>query len=302
MTGPNLHLDSTVGCFFIGTVLATQIYGVTCAQTLYYSRRYPNDPLFLKGLVGVLWVLDSVATILTIEYLYYFLVEGHGNPIKLTNLPATGIVEYIISSLVVIIAQFYYLATIWRLLTGKSYRLVLTVVAVAIALVSCACGFGNAYEAFKDPTNPGVYSKTRVTASIQPVTASVVDVYITLVLIWILRKERIGFRNNESVVRRLIFFIVNRGILTALVQTGQATAYLAASTNVLYWSIFHFPGSHIYVNSLLAMLNARQNIKEEKAMEMRYIDSRTRPSMEPVVMLSTEVVTDSDSFHGRPHY
>ena len=72
MTGPNLHLDSTIGCFFVGMVLAivcvqlhsphsmqlTQyfcsLYGCTCAQVLYYYWQYPEDRINFKSFVSQL--------------------------------------------------------------------------------------------------------------------------------------------------------------------------------------------------------------------------------------------------------
>ena len=74
MTGPNLHLDSTIGCFFVGMVLAIvcvhlvcaysirltlcshRLYGCTCAQVLYYYWQYPEDRIHFKSFVSLLAV------------------------------------------------------------------------------------------------------------------------------------------------------------------------------------------------------------------------------------------------------
>ncbi|CCM01504.1 uncharacterized protein FIBRA_03560 [Fibroporia radiculosa] len=46
-----------------------------------------------------------------------------------------------------------------------------------------------------DPTIPGGFIKTKVTGSVEPVTAFVVDIYITATLTWLLRKETSGYKS-----------------------------------------------------------------------------------------------------------
>lgn len=69
MTGPNLHLDGTIGCFFVGMVFAIvwvqtapsladltssySLYGCTCSQVLYYFWQYPEDRIKFKLFVSI---------------------------------------------------------------------------------------------------------------------------------------------------------------------------------------------------------------------------------------------------------
>ncbi|KAF9801830.1 hypothetical protein IEO21_10028 [Rhodonia placenta] len=55
----NAQFNSTIGCGFVGSTLGTFLYGITCAQVMYYVRWYPMDHTKLKLLVALLWcVLD----------------------------------------------------------------------------------------------------------------------------------------------------------------------------------------------------------------------------------------------------
>ncbi|KAI0919655.1 hypothetical protein AcV5_001662 [Taiwanofungus camphoratus] len=96
-------------------------------------------------------------------------------------------------------------------------------------------------------------------ATVQTVTAFVADVYITTCLCLILQAERTGYSRTENVIHKLTLYVVNRGILTSLFQLLHLATYMATRRkSSLIFMIFHLPGSKaIYVNSLLAVLNAR---------------------------------------------
>ncbi|KAI0937013.1 hypothetical protein AcV5_005010 [Taiwanofungus camphoratus] len=154
MTGPNLHLNSTVGCLFIGVIFAVMLYGCGCAQTIYYVLHYPKDPLYLKGLqVALLCALDTTRTILDVQIAWLYLVQNHANVSQLLYLPKyvhfppvrkapmltlTWIrkyiyckcfletsprlvlippqAEFIIAAFTVLVVQIYFIRTIWGLL------------------------------------------------------------------------------------------------------------------------------------------------------------------------------------------
>jgi len=59
--------------------------------------------------------------------------------------------------------------------------------------------------------------------------------------------------STETLVRTLTTYVVNRGILTTIMQIGQFITYVSLPDTVLVWAVFHFPGSKIYVNSLIAV-------------------------------------------------
>ncbi|CCM03436.1 uncharacterized protein FIBRA_05569 [Fibroporia radiculosa] len=94
MTGPNLGLDSSMGCFFIGVLFAIMFYGFTCAQVLYYVWRYPKDQMWLKTMVAVLWLLDTATTIFDVVFIWHYVVGGHADIFTLLSLPSAGAAEY----------------------------------------------------------------------------------------------------------------------------------------------------------------------------------------------------------------
>ncbi|OSX64772.1 hypothetical protein POSPLADRAFT_1133599 [Postia placenta MAD-698-R-SB12] len=50
MTDLPFELTMSCGLIFIGSLFGTLLFGIACAQTLYYFRRYPDDGLGIKML------------------------------------------------------------------------------------------------------------------------------------------------------------------------------------------------------------------------------------------------------------
>ncbi|KAH9934312.1 uncharacterized protein B0H18DRAFT_980879, partial [Fomitopsis serialis] len=60
----------------------------------------------------------------------------------------------------------------------------------------------------------------------------------------------------------LTTYIVNRGILSAVIQIALCATYLVSiKQNGMVWLIFHCAGVKIYTNSLLGVLNARRHVR-----------------------------------------
>ncbi|TFY60144.1 hypothetical protein EVJ58_g5332 [Rhodofomes roseus] len=238
MTGLNIHLDGSVGCFFAGILLSGVLYGCTCAQVLYYIKEYPKDSKGLKLLA-----------------------------------------QYSLSAISVFVVQCHYLSTIWRLLVEKWYRLPMLSTILLISVISLACGLADVYITTSNNYVPIAFARVKIPAYLQTIAACVTDVFITIALCWILRGKRTGLAQSESRIWWLTFSMVNRGVLTAVLQIVVLVTYAALeNSNVLLWLVFHFPGTQIYTNSLLAVLNVRHFVLESK---------RTKfPSLKSAIPLS----------------
>ncbi|KZT66075.1 hypothetical protein DAEQUDRAFT_768329 [Daedalea quercina L-15889] len=279
MTGLNLHLNGSVGCFFAGILFSGILYGCTCAQVLYYIKEYPKDSKGLKLLVAFIWALDTATTVENGQVLFYFTIDSHQNPTALDYAPPSFRAQYSLSAISVFVVQCHYLSTIWRLLSEKWYRLPMLSSALLIAVISLACGLADVYITTSNNYVPIAFARVKIPSYLQTIAACITDVFITVSLCWILRGKRTGLAQSESRIWWLTFSMVNRGILTAILQIVVLATYAALeNSNVLLWLVFHFPGTQIYTNSLLAVLNVRHFVLESK---------RTKfPSLKSAIPLS----------------
>ncbi|KAI0087890.1 hypothetical protein BDY19DRAFT_229550 [Irpex rosettiformis] len=52
---PSITKDNTYGATFVGFAVSATLFGILCAQTYTYLRRYPLDKIWYKALVFTLW-------------------------------------------------------------------------------------------------------------------------------------------------------------------------------------------------------------------------------------------------------
>ncbi|EPS96671.1 hypothetical protein FOMPIDRAFT_1053038 [Fomitopsis schrenkii] len=270
------NLNDTLGCTFIGILFEILFYGFSCAQTQYYFHEYPKDKAYLKIFVAFLWLVDTARTALDIQYMWVFIVAGHANPAALLWVPKSFLAEFFLASLTMVVVQLYFIRSIWLFLPGIWYRWPLTITVTLLAILSFAGGTATVWKFTLDPGYAASIAAAIVTASIQTVAGFVTDVYITVCLTWILYGEADAFSSTDTLITKLVMYAIHRGVFTALLQLLHFATYIGTiqdGPNMLIWSLFHFPGSKIYVNSLLAILNVRHWLRESHWVEEVRLDS-----------------------------
>jgi len=220
------------------------------------------------------------------------------------------LVEFFLAGLTILIVQMYFIHTIWRFLTNRRWQIPLTISVALLSLLSFSGGTASVYEFTLNSGVAASLKNAAVTASIQTVTAFVADIYIAVALSVILYGKKTGFMRTDSLVAKLVAFSIHRGIFTALMQLLHFATFIGTlpyGSSMLIWSLFHFPGSKIYVNSLLALLNVRQYLRdgpdlkgdvalqEIVATERRFHKNRGPKS--PTLCLQTRIIVETEVLH-----
>ncbi|KAJ7206078.1 hypothetical protein GGX14DRAFT_568534 [Mycena pura] len=103
------ELDTTLGVISVCYVLAWGLYGVMSTQTYSYFQKFVADSLWLKGLVTVLWLLDTLQLVLIGHVLYYWLITNYANPAVLADSEfqlSNG--NWILSGIIVLLSFCYF--------------------------------------------------------------------------------------------------------------------------------------------------------------------------------------------------
>ncbi|PCH35328.1 hypothetical protein WOLCODRAFT_27857 [Wolfiporia cocos MD-104 SS10] len=90
------------------------------------------------------------------------------------------------------------------------------------------------------------------------------DITVTVLLYCNFKLRTAASRRTDHMLKKLKIFIIERGLLTTVAQLLEISAYLASlnpNANQFLWLVFQFIDSKIYVNSLLALLNARNHLR-----------------------------------------
>ncbi|KAJ3813832.1 hypothetical protein F5876DRAFT_73528 [Lentinula aff. lateritia] len=83
----------TLGSAFAGCMVAVGLSAVLGFQVFLYFRIFPSDALQYKVLVGWIWVLDVVHTVLLCTTMWQYLIVNFGNVVALGEIFPTAAVD-----------------------------------------------------------------------------------------------------------------------------------------------------------------------------------------------------------------
>ncbi|KAJ6617594.1 hypothetical protein B0H10DRAFT_2218530 [Mycena sp. CBHHK59/15] len=126
------------------------------------------------------------------------------------------------------------------------------------------------------------------------------DLFIAGVLCFILLRSRTGFSRSDTMIKKLVIFFINTGLLTSLFAIGSLVALTVAPTTFIYIVLFFCMG-RLYSNSLLAILNARSIIRTgtDEVLTSRDLPLSLQPrstgSMRPDANVTIRIETTHDT-------
>ncbi|KAH9850071.1 hypothetical protein C2E23DRAFT_837300 [Lenzites betulinus] len=250
-------LDSTFGPMLIGVIVAGIMYGVTCSQTYYYFSRYSDDHWSTKLLVVTVWTADTVHQALISHSIYWYLITEYGNPIALTQVTRTLVVELFFNYIIGLLVQSFFAARIWKL---SEKRPIVVVPILALAITSFVTGITYGVKGASLKTFMDVDLKLKNLSIIFNTTLTACDVTIAVVLCAILHSSRTGFSKSDTLITKLMVFAVNTGLLTSVSACLSLITFLTLPNTLIYISFFFVLG-RLYSNSLMATLNARKRLR-----------------------------------------
>ncbi|KAI0643494.1 hypothetical protein C8Q79DRAFT_1012764 [Trametes meyenii] len=252
-------LDSTLGAVYVGMVVGVMLYGLTVHQTYRYFKLYPSDKFYVKTLVIVIVLLETLHSVLWVIVGYHYLITealnipglllGHWS-VRLTVIE-TGFAVYA--------CQSYYACRVY--LIGPRYRWL-----VIPAVISMTTGLGFAIaagiEAFAFTRFITDFRRVSWLVSIAYGFAVSSDVILTSALVFVLQKSRTGSKRTNSILDILIIYTINTGLLTSVVSIAVFIFAIILPGNLIYAGV-SIVGAKLYANSVLAVLNSRKSIDNQ---------------------------------------
>ncbi|KAK0431452.1 hypothetical protein EV421DRAFT_1853569 [Armillaria borealis] len=109
-----LDLTSTYGSLLVGSWLACAMWGVSSLQVfIYYMNSGNVDPLFLRILIGALWVFDTTNGILILKGQWNVLIHQYGSIEGLQEAPLELMHHIWVETIVIVIVQLYFIRRIY---------------------------------------------------------------------------------------------------------------------------------------------------------------------------------------------
>ncbi|KIK55627.1 hypothetical protein GYMLUDRAFT_833171 [Collybiopsis luxurians FD-317 M1] len=256
LPGEHEPLDNTMGAMLLGILVSAILYGISLVQAYYYFNRYRQDKWYMKSLVGATILLDTVHLSFIIHTIYHYLITQYYDNEQLNIMIWSVLAEAIPTGVTGGLVQTFYTLRVWRL-SKRNY--ILAVFIMIIVLAQTACGTAWVIISLQLSTFQELLGITGLTISINALSTTA-DVTIACSLCYLLLKSKTGFKHSDTMINKLIIFVVNTGLATSVCAVASLICLIASPRSLLY-APFYFCIGRLYTNSLLATLNARKGIR-----------------------------------------
>ncbi|KAI0360706.1 hypothetical protein OH77DRAFT_711975 [Trametes cingulata] len=283
MAQPPLRLDSTLGAAFIGNILAASLYGLTTLQTYIYYCRSGKDRDAMKGLMPILWLLDTLHLGLISHTVYKYAITDFANYAGLLAPTWSVLAQVIVTGVSDGIVRGLFCYRIW-ILSRKNQLLCLAIVISSLMSFGCSLAYPikgfqyNTYEGLQEISWLLYFSlaTTFVSDFLIASTLSVLlarrrSVFARYAREWLASLQELNGGTDvhcpirvDRTVRTLIVYSVNTGALTTVCTLACLIAYALAPHKFIYIA-FYFLLPKLLLNALLATLNARKTLREQMA-------------------------------------
>ncbi|KAK0505360.1 hypothetical protein EDD18DRAFT_1399694 [Armillaria luteobubalina] len=313
----NISLDNTLGAFSLGATLANILFGITCLQSALYYKNYPNDGWLYKVSVGLIWLLDTFDVAVTTHTIYFYAIKNFGNIQVLTQrdiewsfklhivicvlvrifVQAPGSIIYSFAAVSECIPHRMYALRVWKF--GQKLHQGIPWLIVLVTASNSACGI----YLIKDVYLVSSFSDTPTIKSAlisMFVTSMAAEFIVSVTMCYCLDKGRTMsvFPNTIATLITMMRMILMAGIVTSFYSIVILVTFLLWPDTLIFLG-FDCLAPKLFINSLLALLNARGNLRNTKSsFHLPTIDSTglTSESMhgQPVrdkkaIVVSTEI-------------
>jgi len=288
--------DLIIGVLFVGLFLNTYLFGLVSYQFIVYHNTKFNDRLWIRVMVGVLFILDLAQSMVVVYAAWEIGVTNFNNPSSLLLVSWTIPFTACANAVIAFISQIF-----------LGHRvLVMTKNKMLIGVIGIFSVLGLIFGMIS-----GIYSGVLHYIAKFPIldpycivwlgSQTAADLSITVSLIWVLSRSRTGFRRTDTIINRVIRGSVQTGFFVSVFALADLFCFLFERNTNLY-AMFAYPLGRIYTNTLLDTLNSRTELKnisasseiyqDEIAMSYRSQGRSQRPHTTQAIHVSKEIVTD----------
>jgi len=274
-----IDLSEGFGPVYWGFVISLALGGITIVQAYIYFPA-PEDSLIVRWTAGLMLVLDIASSALLAQSVYYYLIPSFGSLIPLSAITPELSAECLISGGIMFISQLYFVRQLY-IVKGLGTRWWIAIISFC-AILGNAGNIACVVTMFVYPhnvlANRNYYFS--IFAGISKGFGTAADILATTAMCLFLTSSRTGLPETNSLLTKLMRFIIHRGALVTLFQTALLVSFYAWPDKI-YWAPLHVNVTKLYANTCFAMLNGRQHLKPKSDA------SRFSSSMTASVTMST---------------
>ncbi|CAL1703547.1 unnamed protein product [Somion occarium] len=282
-SSPPFDVAGFMGGYVMTLYIALILYGVTLAQVYIFTLNCQKDSTFLKGVVGTVWLLETVHSVFMLRQIHYLTIIGFGDIDAITTVDWSIGVFLVAENGIIALVQGFYVRRIW-LLSGK--RLLVTI-GLSLLLVTCVAFHMTAavytFIAHTWLDFQGLFGAT-LCVEVANALSAALDGLIAGSMIVLFYRGKTGFKSTDNILRWLMAYSVNTGLITMIVSISIAITYsrdreslLASGLTTISGKRMSTPGPiHLFAPSnirrlsfmtyrMSCSLNARESLRGKHA-------------------------------------
>ncbi|PBK89529.1 hypothetical protein ARMGADRAFT_324447 [Armillaria gallica] len=256
-------LGTTFGAILVGATLSDILFGILILQSIWYFKQYPNDWWPYRLAVAIICILNTLDVAVSTHALYFLLIETR-TFIALDQLDMIWSCKLhtLLGMLIKVMVQAMYALRLWKV---RQYLHLSRVIPWFLALITvCNVGAGIylVYGFYSVSNFSDIPTLKNEMLAVVP-TSTAVDFLISITTCYYLNRSRAAsmFPGTVSTLIALIRLILISGLVTSVCLTATLITFLM-SPNTLIFVAIDLIKPALYTNSLLAMLNARKELRK----------------------------------------
>ncbi|KAI0321199.1 hypothetical protein OF83DRAFT_1168632 [Amylostereum chailletii] len=257
-----VDVKTSLGPILLGGMASLALSGVVATQTFLYYRMYPKDPCRIKVLVALVWVLDTVHTILISTSTWKYFVLEYGRTDTEDRIIIEIALTVAFTASMTFVVHLFFCHRIFRL-SQRNWLVTVPIILLTFGRLVAAC-----VSTAEMSTLRSYSAFVRVAGWVFTLglsLSSALDIMIALAMCYYLQLSRHGFGSVPSpsmdhVIDLIMLYSFNNGALTCVATVATLICWLAMPGNLVFLGI-HFAIAKLYANSLLITLNTRHSLR-----------------------------------------
>ncbi|KAM5543821.1 hypothetical protein V8D89_002438 [Ganoderma adspersum] len=289
-----LNIMGSWGCILLGTCLSAISWGVACMQMFLYFLIYDKDGALLKSFVVFVWAFTTLDLVLSIASMFPVLILHWGSVDTLLRTQTLLNHHGWVSGIVAFSVQMFFVYRIHRF-SGRKWHFPVIIFPFALWELVGSIPLTIWLDQQAPLSDVADMRNVKLEISGRSVGAFV-DIMITTAMVYLLARNRQpDIRRSNRMIYRLIIMMVNTGMWTAIIALVDV-ALIAAFPNGLQLFAVELPLNPLYLNMLLANLNARRLVRNVDGRSMD-LESRIIADL-ALVGLDSRPRVSTDNKHG----
>ncbi|KAI0763308.1 hypothetical protein BD413DRAFT_583560 [Trametes elegans] len=252
------ELTTVFGTYLLGTFFSLPLYGSSLYQLFRYFKLYPQDAVFIRLIVILLMLLETLHSVMLMHTCYTFLVTDYSNPLALTEHVWSITLVPAVPSLIALVAQLFFarrvsmLGTMHKVFAASSIILLIGHVGFGIGIMvelqtfkyTSSFNFGTGYWIFPACVGCAAFADSLLSSAI---------------VRGVFRSRRALPRQSEEArVDVIVLYGLNSGILVGLLNVADFILTILGPSNSGYWIAINAVACKLYAITLLSVLNSRK--------------------------------------------